>query len=133
MNFRRNRFLALLSSAVIAMAVLVSQARAQNFGDLVIGFSAASGTGSNTNIMVDLWSVNSFSSAAITGGTYTLANLNADLSSAYGPSWATDSSLTFAIVGVNPVTTAPSYGTYDSAYPKSTVWAGAVEAAPGTA
>jgi hypothetical protein len=130
---RRSRFPVLLCAVAVGLAGVAASARAQNFGDLVLGFAAASGTGANTNIEVDLGSVNAFSSSSVAAGTYTLADLNSDLSSAYGSSWASDPALTFAIVGVNSVNATPTYGTYDSSYAKSTVWAGAAESAPGTA
>lgn len=72
--------------------------------DLVIGFAAASGTGSATNLEVDLGSVGSYVTA--TAGVYTIGDLSSSLNSIYGASgaWASNSALTWAVVGATDPT-----------------------------
>jgi len=106
---------------------LSTPAFAQNYGDLVIGFSSGS---SATNVEVDLGSVNTF--AAQGAGVYSLGSLGSDLSTAYGSSW-NSSGLDFSIAGVNSTNNAPSFGTFDSSYAAGTIFASKLEAIPGTA
>lgn len=112
--------------SALLLAGVATPAFAQNYGDLILGFSSGS---SATNIEVDLGTAGSYSGLA--AGTYNLASLGSDLSSTYGASW-NSSALTFGIAGANSVTTTPSIGTFDAAYPKSTVFASEAETSPGT-
>jgi PEP-CTERM motif len=115
----------LLALGGLLAAGLSTPAFAQNYGDLVIGFSSGS---SATNIEVDLGSVNTFAAAG--AGVYDLGSLGTDLSAAYGSSWNT-SGLDFAIAGVNSTNTTPSFGTYDANYAAGTVFVSKAEATPG--
>jgi len=120
---KKNNIVAL---GALLLAGAATPAFAQNYGDLVIGFSSGA---SATNVEVDLGSVNSF--AGLSAGTYNLGAFGSDLSSVYGSSW-NSSSLTFGIAGANSTSTTPSFGTFDTSYVKSTVFASNAESAPGT-
>jgi len=84
----------LIIASVLALA---SSAYAADFaaGDLVLGFKVAGGTGSASNVVVDLGAVTGF-----TGALDTVANasgLGSVLTSTYGSNWATRSDLQFGV------------------------------------
>jgi hypothetical protein len=74
-------------------------------GDIILGFSQTTpaGTGVTTNsYIVNLGAGSTFRD--YTGDRYTLVNLNADLTSAFGAGWSTDPNIRVGIVGVVPAT-----------------------------
>jgi len=86
-----------LTSAVAALAFTAilgtSSARAQNPGDLILGFEEP-GTGGSANVYeVDLGSISQFSTAQ----TFDLST--SDLSSDFGSGWASSSLLQFGVIG----------------------------------
>ena len=105
------------------LAATVNTARAQNPGDLILGFQASAGTGAATNVEIDLGAASNYEVAG--AGTYNIANLISDLTSTYG-SWTSDSNLSFAIVGSNTYT-----GT-DASGPKRSMWLSGVVGSPYT-
>jgi hypothetical protein len=92
-----------LSSALLAIAgmAFVQSAHAANTspGDLILGVQATGGTGSTTDLEVDLGSVYNFLGA----GTVNLYNYvsSAELISLYGSNYATRTDLTFGLVASN--------------------------------
>lgn len=88
----------LIASALIAAGLATaSYAQTVSVGDLILGFSASSGTGATTNLEVDLGPSAAFLSAG--PGTYTvISNLGTDLTSTYG-AWNTDTALSWGIAG----------------------------------
>jgi len=118
-----------LSSTIIGRAVTGTT------GDLILGFNASSGTGSSTNLVVDLGNVANFFQAS-QGGTLTagqVVNLSSmlsltDLTNTYG-SWQTDSALTWGVAGNSAKN--PSSSTFGTSTFKSTVWVTAATSAPG--
>jgi len=87
-------------STVIALAGLaaLTNAGAQvtntiNPGDLVLGFEATGGTGSSTNLIVDLGPESGFSSINL--------NLNADLDTVYGTNWYSSGFVDYGLFSVD--------------------------------
>jgi hypothetical protein len=109
---------------LLVFSAVAGGAAAQSNGDLILGFTASSGTGAATDIEVDLGAASNYA-AALTPGTYNLTNLNTDLSSTYG-SWATDSNLSFAIFG------SEAFGSGNSSGPSKSIWASYSPYARGT-
>lgn len=109
--------------AVLIVVALVVVARAQDYGDLILGFQADSGTGESTDLEIDLGPASAYA-AALTPGTYDIVNLSADLSNTFG-SWASDSNLSFAIIG--STTVAQGAG----GAPKRSIWASGPVGSPG--
>jgi len=118
-----------LSSTIVGRAVTGAN------GDLILGFSASSGTGAATNLEVDLGNVVNFFQAD-QGGTLApgqVVDLSSmlsltDLTNTYG-SWQTDSALTWGVVG-NSLKN-PSSSVFGSKTFKSTIWATEATSAPG--
>lgn len=93
-------------TAFAAFASLALAAGAQTLSttasDLLLGFRASSGTGSSSNLEVDLGAFTSFTSdgSYADGALHLIGNLSAaDLSDTYGASWNSRSDLTWGIVG----------------------------------
>ena len=93
-------------TALAACASLALSAGAQtvtaNGGDLLLGFRASSGTGSSSNLEVDLGAFSDYTSGGTfnDGSLHLIGNLSAnDLSSTYGASWNTRSDVTWGIAG----------------------------------
>jgi hypothetical protein len=118
----------LLALSALLLGGLATPAFAQNYGDLILGFTS-SGTGSSTNLEVDLGSVNTYQAQA--AGTYIIADLSSDLNTVYGSSVNT-SALDFGIVGTNSTNTTPTFGTYDASYVVRATFVGAAETTPGS-
>jgi hypothetical protein len=87
-----------LFAATVLVAGIAASVHAQTVtpGDLVLGFSASSGTGSATNLEVDVGAYSSYVSA--TGTTTVISGLGTDLTSTYG-AWNTDTALSWGIAG----------------------------------
>ena len=117
-----------LLTALLALAGLTGSVHAQvaaAYGDLILGFRATSGTGQNVNLEVDLGSITLYSSAT---STITISKLAAaDISSIYGPNWATRTDLYWGIVGTTSRT-----ATGPGGQPVDTLWATKPEATAGT-
>jgi hypothetical protein len=100
-----------IAAAALALVGLAGSMHAQaSLNDLVIGFED---TSASYNLEVDLGNATSYLSLG--AGTYTVGNLNTDLTGIFG-SWTGDSSLTFGIVGAQSGST--SGGVF-----KDTLWA----------
>jgi hypothetical protein len=83
--------------AAFAAAAVSAQAQASN-SDLILGFKQSTGTGNATSLEIDLG--NTFATTtAVAAGTYDLGNISSLISSTYGSSWATSSTLTYGVVG----------------------------------
>jgi len=83
--------------AAFAAAAVSAQAQASN-SDLILGFKQSTGTGNATSLEIDLG--NTFATTtAVAAGTYDLGNISSLISSTYGASWATSSTLTYGVVG----------------------------------
>ena len=80
--------LTMAALALVALGFASTAASAQvaaGNNDVILGFQIASGTGSNTNLEVDLGSISQFSKTAV----LTLNQLNVnDLTGTYGSTWA---------------------------------------------
>jgi len=118
----------LMALAALLIAGVATPAFAQNYGDLIAGFSTT-GTGAATNIELDLGSVNTY--AHLGAGTYNIGSLGTDLSATYGAGW-NSSALVFGIVGSNSTTHTPTFGSWDSQYASSTLFASEAESSPGS-
>jgi len=95
---------ALTLTAALLLAPSTSKATlVYNDGDLLLGFTATSGTGSSVDYLVDLGSATNY----IAGGSFatgapvklTLGNIGADLAATYGAGWATNANLIWSING----------------------------------
>jgi hypothetical protein len=86
-------------SLVAAFAAVAVSAQAQaSSGDLILGFKQSTGTGNASSLEIDLG--NTFATTtAVAAGTYDLGNISSLISSTYGSSWATSSTLTYGVVG----------------------------------
>jgi len=95
---------AALAFAAIGLASTAASAQNVSAGsnDLILGFQIASGTGSNTNLEVDLGSYSLFTTSA----QLTLTQLSlSDLTSTYGSSWSNASTgVNWSVAGVTPTT-----------------------------
>jgi hypothetical protein len=92
---------AALALAAIGLASTAASAQTFSAGanDLILGFQIASGTGSNTNLEVDLGSILNFTT---TTATITLPQLSvSDLTAIYGSGWAdTSAGVNWSVAGV---------------------------------
>lgn len=101
----------------LLFAGLASAAVAAAANDLILGFTASSGTGQSQSVQLNLGNVGSYVRASA-GSNWQLANLNSALTSTYGGDWSTRSDLKFGIIGAtNGVTGGPN------GQPTFTVWA----------
>lgn len=95
-------------------------------GDLILGFKASGGMGSDVNLEVNLGPAADFYGAAA-GSTAILTKLSVqDLVDTYGNDWNTRSDLSWGIVGTT------GFAAVGSA-PARTIWASRAEATSGTA
>ncbi|MFM2167808.1 MAG: hypothetical protein RIS79_2179, partial [Verrucomicrobiota bacterium] len=94
--------------AVAGMTLFASQASATTYvaGDLLLGFRASGGTGSSTNLIVNLGQADTVYRDAISNLT-NIVDIGTLLNSTYGTGWDTRSDLFWGIVGVR---TASSVG-----------------------
>jgi len=125
-------FLKTTAIALCGFAALGSASKAATFSasdaDLILGFFI-SGATQTDNLMVDLGPASQFYNAA-PGSTFSLTGTTAlalaDLSSIYGSSWFTNTSLFWGVAGMT------NGGTTDAHSPDGTVWITAAETIPGT-
>lgn len=82
----------------LLFAGLASAAVAAAANDLILGFTASSGTGQSQSVQLNLGNVGSYVTASA-GSNWQLANLNSALTSTYGGDWSTRSDLKFGIIG----------------------------------
>lgn len=67
-------------------------------GDLILGFRATGGTGSSTNLLVNIGSAATFRDAT-TQFTLSLGNLDADLDAIFGTTWDSRSDVNWSVSG----------------------------------
>jgi hypothetical protein len=108
-----------IAGAIIAACLATTvQGITADYGDLILGFRCTDGTGSGLSLEVNLGSINNYRGKT---GSWKVTNLSAaDLSSIYGSTWYTNSSLYYGIVGYD--------GTGDDSM---TLWASRPESTPG--
>ena len=110
--------------AALALLTRGAQAVTAIAGDLILGFRAGGGQGSDKNLTVNLGPASSFYGAL--PGSFVVTGLSPlDLSIAYGGSWASRPDLRWGIVGT---TEAAAVGVA----PARTLWATREETTPGT-
>lgn len=116
-------FLRNLTLIALGLGLLPSGAQAAPpaQGDLVLGFQAQGGTGSNINVLVNLGPATALRDTP-NGGT--LANIDAALDAAYGSDWFTRTDLYFGVFGnfSNQPVSGPGAGTAVNGDPSSTVY-----------
>jgi hypothetical protein len=90
----------IIISALLAMGFSGLAYAQANSADIILGFKATGGTGSATNLEIDLGSVSLLEAVS---GTVTLTNLLSDgansINSVYGSSWASRSDVLWGTVG----------------------------------
>ncbi len=91
---------AALAVSGLAVAPAVAQNPAFDYGDLVLGFQATGGTGSGSYLLARIGVASILRDAA---GTISLANIGADLTTAFGANWfeRTDLYVGVAAIGSN--------------------------------
>ena len=99
MQIKSKHRLAMLVVAGISAAALPANAATFVAGDLLLGFRASGGTGSSTNLVVNLGQADTVYRDA-TSSISNIADLGAILTSTYGSDWATRSDLSWGVVGV---------------------------------
>lgn len=99
MQIKSKYLLTMLVVAGISVAALPANAATFVAGDLLLGFRATGGTGSTSNLVVNLGQADTVYRDA-TSGIANVADLGAILTSTYGSDWATRSDLSWGIVGV---------------------------------
>lgn len=118
--------------AVAGMTLFASQASATTYvaGDLLLGFRASGGTGSSTNLIVNLGQADTVYRDAISNLT-NIVDIGTLLNSTYGAGWDTRSDLFWGIVGVR---TAASVGSAVDGDPIRTNYLSAAQTTvnPGT-
>jgi hypothetical protein len=119
-----------LLAAALALWPVVSQAAPPVQGDLVLGFQAEGGLGSNINVFVNLGSATTLRDTP-NGGT--LASIDAALDAAYGSDWFTRTDLFFGVIANfnNAPSSGPGAGAAANGDPSSTVYVSERTAAPG--
>ena len=102
-------------SALLGIAGLAASASAQTTltapsTDLYLGFYATAGTGSSSNLEVDLGAISSFTTGAWADGqAHSIGHLSAlDLSATYGSSWNTSTSLFWGLAGATGTSSNPN-------------------------
>ena len=90
-------------------------------GDLVLGFQAEGGTGSNVNLFANLGPATDVRDSSSPG---TIAILNAELEATYGANWFTRTDLYFGVIGnfSNAPLTGPSAGGVTNGDPTRTLY-----------
>lgn len=99
MQIKSKYLLTMLVVAGISVAALPANAATFVAGDLLLGFRATGGTGSTSNLVVNLGQADTVYRDA-TSGIASIADLGAILTSTYGSDWATRSDLSWGVVGV---------------------------------
>lgn len=98
MLIKTKHFLTMLVVAGISAAALPSHAATTYVaGDLLLGFRATGGTGSTSNLIVDLGLATGYRDA--TSNITSVTDIGSLLISTYGSDWATRSDLSWGIVG----------------------------------
>ena len=112
--------------AILALGLASQAAHAVTAGDgdVLLGFRATGGTGSSTNLVVNIGQASQFTGA--TGAT-TVTSLNADLTAIYGASWATRTDLVWGVIG------GTGHTDISVSDPAFTIYASRAEATLGTA
>ncbi|HEX2746736.1 MAG TPA: hypothetical protein VHM91_01960 [Verrucomicrobiales bacterium] len=119
------RFLPVCSVFFLAILAPAAKAVPAAFGDLILGFKATGGTGTETNLEVNLGPASQFYGAAA-GSTQVLTGLSVDdLKAVYGDDWNTRTDLTWGIAGTTGITAVNGVAA-------RTIWASRAEAVPGT-
>ncbi|HEX8312396.1 MAG TPA: PEP-CTERM sorting domain-containing protein [Chthoniobacteraceae bacterium] len=96
----RSKSLALLAAAISACAAAPAFAQNANFapGDLIMGFQALGGTGSDQTVLTVLGNSAAFRDAQT--NSISLTNIGSTLTTTFGNNWFERSDLRFGIVGV---------------------------------
>lgn len=99
MQIKSKYLLTMLVVAGISAAALPANAATFVAGDLLLGFRATGGTGSTSNLVVNLGQADTIYRDS-TSGVASIADLGAILTSTYGSDWATRSDLSWGVLGV---------------------------------
>jgi hypothetical protein len=101
----------LVLCTLLALAGMTSSyAAVATPGNLVIGFRAVEGTGTNSNVLIDLGAASDITT--ITRNTYNLSGVNSILSSTYGANWSSREDLFYGIISYNGYLTADESDIY---------------------
>lgn len=96
MKLRNLNFTALAALATLALSTVASQAAiSYSSGDVFLGFRQS--TNSSSDFVVDIGPGSAFRNGTVS--SFTLNNLNSTLSGLFGSGWATDSTVTFGLIG----------------------------------
>ncbi len=90
-------------------------------GDFLLGFRATGGTGSGSNVLVDIGPGSGFLTSS-TPVTFTLSNLFGSLNGTFGASWTTRSDVFWSVAGADPTVNSTVYITAPG--PNATPWTG---------
>jgi MYXO-CTERM domain-containing protein len=99
MQIKTKNILTMLVVAGISIAAIPAKAASFVAGDVLLGFQASGGTGSTTNVIVDLGPATALRDDFTNGTSVaSLASIGAVLTSTYGSNWATRSDLSWGAV-----------------------------------
>lgn len=100
----KSKFIALATAVASVIAGASAQAQNANFanGDLILGFQAKAGTGSDTNVLVNLGNTATVFRNASTNNLNldNIVNVNAILTATFGANWWDNTNLLFGAAGV---------------------------------
>ena len=96
MQIKTKHLLTMLVMAGISAVALPAKAGTFAAGDLLLGFQASGGTGSTTNLIVDLGQATSFRDSG--SNIASVIDIGSILTSTYGSNWATRSDLSWGAV-----------------------------------
>ncbi|MFO1483463.1 MAG: PEP-CTERM sorting domain-containing protein [Verrucomicrobiaceae bacterium] len=130
MQFKSKHLLTMLVVAGISAAALPARAATFAAGDLLLGFRATGGTGSSSNLIVNLGQADTVFRDA-TSNIASVVDIGSLLTATYGSNWADRSDLFWGVVGVR---TASSLNSSVDGDPQRTNYVGAPQTTynPGT-
>ena len=101
---QKSKFIALATAVASVIAGASAQAQNTNFanGDLILGFQSKAGTGSDTNVMVNLGNTATVFRNANTNSINldNIVNINTILTSTFGASWFDNTNILWGAAGV---------------------------------
>ena len=101
---QKSKFIALATAVASVIAGASAQAQNPNFanGDLILGFQSKAGTGSDTNVMVNLGNTATVFRNANTNSINldNIVNVNAILTSTFGAGWFDNTNILWGAAGV---------------------------------
>jgi hypothetical protein len=107
-NLLKTALLALAGTALVASSSMAQSATTYAQGDFLLGFRATGGTGSGSNVLVDIGPGSSFLTST-TPVTFSLSNLFATLNGVYSSGWTTRSDVFWSVAGADSSSSSTVY------------------------